>query len=191
MWYKKIKNMIQYIQKQLIKKDIFLVCGILLAISLVSSTFFDGLLQRIHPPQIEGLSSNTDKRDLANWFGICIDIPFAALREEYIFRCIPMIIWIAIIYPLHMNEKKENILLIGVILLSSVRFGWLHGNIYNILLQGNTGFAFFIIFLMGYFRIVEDRKDLFYNIFGILFATAVSSACHMAFNWNIVALSSL
>lgn len=180
--------MINLIEK-LATKNIFLVCGTLLTISFFSCMFWVTCLHILQPPDIGGLSSNTDQSNLLNWLDIGITIPISATIEEIVFRLFPALIWVATVADFTINKKKEDIILVSIMIISSILFGWLHGNIYNIVLQGISGFIFFMTFLIGYFKVNEKNKG---NVVkGIIMGTITSSVCHMTFNWNIVILSFL
>ena len=70
-------------------------------------------------------------------------VPFAALTEEVIFRWLPMLV---LTFGLTFAFRK------GVaVLVSSIVFGFVHGNIFNVLLQGVSGAIMYIIYLRAFF----------------------------------------
>jgi len=91
-------------------------------------------------------------------------VPFTALAEELIFRWGPMVILVfSLTYYYrsgHLTKVQffdvEKYCLLAVTLLSSIIFGWVHGNIFNVLIQGMSGVIFYIIYLRCYF-IERDR----------------------------------
>jgi hypothetical protein len=58
----------------------------------------------------------------------------------------------------------ERYCLLFIVFVSCVVFGWVHGNVYNILLQGVTGLFIFVIYLRCYFierdKGVNDRLQI-------------------------------
>jgi len=68
-----------------------------------------------------------------------IEIVLISLFEEGIFRIIPLV--------LVMKMTKKHSIIFGVAVLSSVVFGWIHGSVYNILIQGFGGMLYSIVFV--------------------------------------------
>lgn len=86
-------------------------------------------------------------------------VPFAALTEEVIFRWLPMLV---LTFGLTFAFRKgsltaerffyvEKRALLVVVLVSSIVFGFVHGNIFNVLLQGGSGAIMYIIYLRAFF----------------------------------------
>lgn len=86
-------------------------------------------------------------------------VQFAAIAEEIIFRWGPMVIFVFSLTYFYQNGRLtkeqffnfERFFLLALVGLSSIIFGWVHGNIFNVLLQGVSGVIFYIIYLRCYF----------------------------------------
>lgn len=86
------------------------------------------------------------------------------LMEEMIGRWLPMLLLFAVLNPimrksdLHKDKylKTERYALLVLVVLTSAVFGLLHGNVYNLLLQGVLGLNLIIIYLRALF-IQRDR----------------------------------
>ncbi len=99
-----------------------------------------------------------------------------AFIEEIIFRTIPMIIILLLSYYYPQKRDKTTIF---IVIISCIIFGILHGNIYNILLQGVGGFILFSIFLRGYYKTIGKYS----MIVAVIIATSQSIMFHIL--WNI------
>ena len=79
--------------------------------------------------------------------------------EETLFRWIPLLLLFMVLNPLCRNSKIskkqylsiERYALLVVVINSSLQFGYWHGNIYNILIQGVLGLTLMIIYLRALF----------------------------------------
>lgn len=86
-------------------------------------------------------------------------IPFTAIAEEVLFRWGPMVVLVFSLTFFFRNRRLtkeqffnlERYFLLVLVILSSIIFGWVHGNIFNVLLQGVSGMIFYIIYLRCYF----------------------------------------
>lgn len=86
-------------------------------------------------------------------------IPFTAIAEEVLFRWGPMVVLVFSLTFFFRNRRLtkeqffnlERYFLLVLVILSSIIFGWVHGNIFNVLLQGVSGVIFYIIYLRCYF----------------------------------------
>ena len=99
-------------------------------------------------------------------------IPFTALAEEILFRWGPMIILSSILTYYYRNGRLtkrqffnvEKHCLLGLVILLSIIFGWVHGNVFNVLIQGVSGVVFYIIYLRCFFierdHGVRDRLQI-------------------------------
>ena len=99
-------------------------------------------------------------------------LPMAAFLEEVLFRWLPMVIisfGLLYFYRIGKLTKKhfflvERYCLLVLVIVSSIIFGWVHGNIFNVLLQGVTGILIFIIYLRCFFierdKGVNDRLQI-------------------------------
>ena len=89
-------------------------------------------------------------------------MPATTLVEEVLFRWLPMIIFFGILYiikniipslkTLGFNYKLLPILVIVTV--SSIMFGFMHGNFLNLFIHGVSGVFFFLFYL----RILFDTK---------------------------------
>ena len=99
-------------------------------------------------------------------------IPLTALAEEIMFRWGPMIVLTFILTYYYRNGRLtkdqffnvEKHCLLSLVILLSVIFGWVHGNVFNVLIQGVSGVVFYIIYLRCFFierdRGVRDRLQI-------------------------------
>lgn len=86
-------------------------------------------------------------------------IPFTAIAEEVLFRWGPMVVQVFSLTFFFRKRRLtkeqffnlERYFLLVLVILSSIIFGWVHGNIFNVLLQGVSGVIFYIIYLRCYF----------------------------------------
>ena len=86
-------------------------------------------------------------------------IPFTALAEEMMFRWGPMVVLVFLLTYCYRNGRLtkeryfyvEKHCLLCLTLILSIIFGWVHGNVFNVLLQGVSGIIFFIIYLRCFF----------------------------------------
>lgn len=90
-------------------------------------------------------------------------VPMCAFIEEMMFRWAPMVLFFTGLSLLAKNgrveddtmKKIETYGVAVVVIVSSIIFGVVHGNIFNILLQGVSG----VIFCMFYLRTLYRRKE--------------------------------
>ena len=99
-------------------------------------------------------------------------VPFTAIAEEVLFRWGPMVVLVFSLTLFYRNGRLtkeqffniEKYSLLALTILSSIIFGLVHGNIFNVLLQGVSGVIFFIIYLRCYFiereRGIRDRWQI-------------------------------
>ena len=99
-------------------------------------------------------------------------IPFTALAEEMLFRWGPMVVLVFVLTYCYRNRRLtkeryfyvEKYCLLCLTLISSIIFGWVHGNVFNVLLQGVSGIIFYTIYLRCFFierdRGVRDRWQI-------------------------------
>lgn len=90
-------------------------------------------------------------------------IPVFALSEEIAFRWGPMMWFFGFLTRLKgkLRSKVEEYGIIIIVLTTSIIFGYLHGNVYNILLQGVGGLLIFIVFLRSFYggRTTEKLEE--------------------------------
>ena len=108
-----------------------------------------------------------------------IGIPFT---EEFIFRWLPLLLIISVFRILISIKKKKGrdtaviknigrLCIIIVVLVGSVVFGYIHGNAYNILIQGPAGLIFYISYLRVYYRRRLAGKKCYLQIYPLLATT--------------------
>ena len=87
----------------------------------------------------------------------------AALLEEIIFRWGPMLILSFVLMWLyrsgHLSKERffkvEKYAILVLTIVSGIVFGWVHGTIWNVLIQGVNG----TLFMLLYLRIFFIRRD--------------------------------
>lgn len=95
--------------------------------------------------------------DLVNSFLL---VPMCALVEEGLFRWGPMVLFFwslnCLSKLLKMGDESRSMLekygIAIIVLVSSVIFGCVHGNVFNILLQGVGGLIFFMFYLRTLYK---------------------------------------
>lgn len=99
-------------------------------------------------------------------------VPITALAEEALFRWGPMVALVFSLTYCYRSKRLtknqffevEKYCLLAVVFFSSIIFGWAHGNIFNVLIQGVSGVIFYVIYLRCYFierdRGVRDRMQI-------------------------------
>lgn len=99
-------------------------------------------------------------------------LPFAALAEEVLFRWIPMLVLNYVLVYFYRTGRiakeqffyVERYCLLTLVVVSCIIFGYVHGNVFNILLQGVCGLLIFIIYLRCFFierdKGVNDRLQV-------------------------------
>ncbi len=88
----------------------------------------------------------------------------AALLEEIIFRWGPMLILSFVLMWMyrsgHLSKERffevEKYAILILAIVSSIVFGWVHGTVWNVLIQGVSGTLFMLIYLRVFF-IRRDR----------------------------------
>lgn len=86
-------------------------------------------------------------------------IPFTAVAEEMMFRWAPLLLLtFGLTYAYRTGRLSkdqffhiEKYCLLTIVVLSSIVFGWVHGTVFNVLLQGVSGIIFCIIYLRCFF----------------------------------------
>jgi len=128
-------------------------------------------------------SSNTWKKPPEWTWEIVPVLLFGALIEEIIFRIIPMTI--SRIVGEYFNIKK---LWIFIAIISSLIFGFLHGNITNIFFQGISGFFFCWLWIkVSYDRdLNKSNAEIFW-----FFPSIVTWLTHFLFNMTVVIMAYL
>ncbi len=98
------------------------------------TAFFLSLFYSTHT-DLSSMSKST--ADIVPGFLFLMIIPL--ITEEIMFRFLPLM------WAKEMRFSIKGILIVALI--SSVFFGYIHGNAYNIVFQGTTGFLFSLLFL--------------------------------------------
>ncbi len=83
----------------------------------------------------------------------------APLMEEPIFRWIPMLLLSFVLMRLYRTSKLdeerffkvEKYALLILTIVTSIVFGWVHGNYLNVFIQGVSGLVFMLIYLRVFF----------------------------------------
>ena len=131
------------------------------------------VIESFHPGIIASSSSNVGKTDDLTIMELSIILPIAAMIEEIIFRLIPMVM-VIYIAPRYLDTKSG---ILSVAIISSILFGYLHGNIVNVFIQGIAGFIFFMVWLAVY----DIKKS-------IMISTLASSMTHLFDNIFFISL---
>lgn len=87
----------------------------------------------------------------------------SALLEEIIFRWGPMLILSYTLLWMYKSGRLskerffevEKYAILALVIVSSIVFGWVHGNFWNVFLQGVSGVCFMLIYL----RVLFIRRD--------------------------------
>lgn len=134
-----------------------------------------------------GISSNTasPKNMHISQMDFFLQLPLSALFEEVVFRYIPFVI--LIINAIRKNRllpSHRSIIIMGIV--SSIIFGYLHGNIINVFIQGVGGFILFGVFSNCYYLAVRSHKN---GMQSILVALLCSTIVHFLGNTILLSLS--
>lgn len=187
-----MKNMKKNIQKILENSSSIIMQGIVMAVIwlLLAKKIVLYFFMRIPHQIASGISKSTgspEKMGISTLEYI-LYLPFGALWEEVVFRLMPsllcmLVIFIAAILGIldHTNSKLWKQMFLSTIILSSIIFGYLHGNIINIFIQGVGGLIFFWVWIKSF------REVKFLGVGrGIIFATIASSMTHLLTNLILI-----
>ena len=154
-----MKNQENKLAKKFMSMNIFFLYLIMLAINIVcveSATIvflFCGFKFSQHVASLFQLLSNL------------IILPLAAHFEEILFRWIPMLITVAIVKSIVLKSNQTKKLeylkkkwMLIVLLITSIIFGYIHGNIFNVFIQGFSGLIFSAIYFRAYFRCNPNKS---------------------------------
>lgn len=184
--------MIKFIQK-LSEKNIFLVIGILFIMDIGwNMSIFYGL-SRFH---MECSQNTVGVEEMTTWNAVLFKIPLYGITEEITFRLFPLgallLLTNVLASMINIIRKRIDAILMTTMILSSLTFGILHGNIYNVFMQGASGFMHCILFLIVYYKIIKHPYNYKVNdgkIFdGVMWGTLTSSVVHIAYNWVVVGI---
>lgn len=119
-------------------------------------------------------------------------LPMTAIAEEIMFRWGPILILVFVLTYCYRSGRLtkeryfyvEKYCLLCLTLISSIVFGWVHGNVFNVLLQGVSGIIFYIIYLRCFFI----ERDLGVRDRWQIIPLAESSAYHAMANAFLIFL---
>lgn len=157
---------------------------------LVEILWKTAVLEVFHSYGITEFSQNTTSFDyMKSHFFL---IPVFALFEEIAFRWGPMM-WFFGFLRLKgkISSKVEKYGIIIIVLTTSIIFGYLHGNVYNILLQGVGGMLIFMVFLRSFYggrttEKLEESKGAELLMFKPLMSSTIY---HTLFNVTVLVLN--
>ena len=115
-------------------------------------------------------------------------IPFCAVAEEVIFRWLPFMCLFALLgfasRFVEISNKTRSYGILAVVALTSVVFGYVHGNFFNIFLQGVSGAIFCAFYIRALIKTrAKGRKDKYQ-----LIPLVSSSTYHMLANTLLIVL---
>ena len=139
-----------------------------------------------------GAEFSQNVADTSDFTSTLFLVPMCAMAEEMIFRWIPFLllfttIGLAVKYNKVDEESKakmEKYGILAVVIVSSVIFGYVHGNIFNILIQGVSGVIFCAFYLRTLFKRRAAGKTAKYQVRPLL----SSSLYHTLSNAILIAL---
>ena len=113
-------------------------------------------------------------------------IPMCAVAEEMLFRWLPFLvlfssIGFAVKYIKIGGTKKASIEKYGiltVVIVSSVIFGYVHGNLFNVLLQGVSGVIFCAFYLRTLFKRRNAGKKMKWQVRPLLSSSIYHTLCN-------------
>jgi len=115
-------------------------------------------------------------------------IPFCAVVEEILFRWFPFMCLFALLgfVSKFFKVSKQTYLygILMVVALSSLVFGYVHGNFYNIFLQGVSGAIFCAFYIRALIKMREKGKKDKWQLVPL----ASSSTYHMLANTLLIIL---
>ena len=115
-------------------------------------------------------------------------IPFCAVAEEMLFRWLPFLVFFALLgfasRFVEISNRTRTYGILTVVALTSIIFGYVHGNIFNIFLQGVSGAIFCAFYIRALIKTrAKGRKDKYQ-----LIPLASSSTYHMLANTLLIIL---
>ena len=153
---KTIEQFMGWLKRQKFWKVFLMAIGV----NLVWSLIIAGTLYLLGAE----FSQHVAKKDvfLNSLFAISLTT-LAAMIEEIIFRWAPMVILSFVLMWLHRSGrlpedrffKVEKYAILILTIVSGIVFGWVHGNVFNVLIQGVSGTMFMLVYL----RIFFIRRD--------------------------------
>ena len=127
-----------------------------------------------------------------SFLGIAL-LPMCAFLEELMFRWLPMIIFFTILGILikkgkvddEKRSKAEKYGLATIVIVSSIIFGIVHGNGFNILIQGVSGVIFSMFYLRTLYRRKEVGKKDKLQVMPVLSSTLYHTIANFAMMWGV------
>ena len=115
-------------------------------------------------------------------------IPFCAVAEEVLFRWIPFMCLFALLgfasRFVEISNKTRSYGILTVVVLTSIVFGYVHGNFFNVFLQGVSGAIFCAFYIRALIKTrAKGRKDRYQ-----LIPLASSSTYHVLANSLLIIL---
>ena len=113
-------------------------------------------------------------------------IPMCAVAEEMIFRWLPFLLLFTLIgfavKYIKIGEttkaKIEKYGILTVVIVTSVIFGYIHGNAFNILIQGVSGVIFCAFYLRTLFKRRAAGKKVKYQVRPLLSSSLYHTLCN-------------
>ena len=123
-------------------------------------------------------------------------LPMCALAEEWLFRWLPMFIFFTILGVFikigrvddEKRSKIEKYGLAAIVIISSVIFGLVHGNGFNILIQGVSGVIFSMFYLRTLYRRREAGKKHKVQFVPLLSSTVYHTLSNIPIMWVVGAI---
>ncbi len=163
-------------------------------ITVISGVIIQMIKNLIPNSVIENMSSHTMPIQKIS-FAI---LPWFAFQEELIFRVVPITIFMILFFgTITLYERVHNTLLdarikhLGIIglvitcIISSIIFGYIHGNIMNVFIQGIAGVIYFIVWIYCFMITMNLKNNL---LLAIIIATYASTMAHAADNAYILSV---
>ncbi len=180
--------------KNIIRKDHYhiILQGTIIAVIwlLLAKQIIIYFSQNIPTETASGISKSTGSADSMgiSTLEFILYLPFGAIWEEIVFRLFPLIACMCILFIGVVlgkidenNSKIYKKFFVYTIILSSAIFGYLHGNIVNIFIQGIAGLILFWVWIQVF--MIKKDKGILYSI---LAATYSSTLCHFLINLILV-----
>lgn len=126
-------------------------------------------------------------------------LPMCAFIEEFLFRWLPMIIFFTILGIFikigSVDDEKRSTIekygLAAIVIVSSIIFGLVHGNGFNILIQGVSGVIFSMFYLRALYRRRETGKKYKAQFVPLLSSTVYHTLSNIPIMWGVGAIYGL
>lgn len=159
---KEIEKIFEKINEKIKAMSFFKFYALTLTVHFVWSFLIGTLLY------LSGVSFSQNVASSSDFVNSFLLVPFCALAEELLFRWAPMIfvsVLLILLQKINVITDKNyhavaKYIITVFVIISSIIFGYVHGNVFNILLQGVSGIIFFTIYLRTLaIRIDNGKKD--------------------------------